>query len=68
MGRGHYAPAVNNGILRGQRLIWLGRGVPMVIPMVTQDVSQEIAGLNDGKPLKGGEFDGLRNVINFTGN
>lgn len=56
-------PAVNNGILKGQGLIWLGRGVPMVIAMVTQDVSQEMAEgggliwvreLNNGRSLRGG--------------
>lgn len=43
VGRSYYAPAVKNGILRGRGLIRLGRGVPMVIAMVTQGLSQEMA-------------------------
>lgn len=71
-------PAVKNGILRGRGLIRLGRGVPMVIAMVTQDLSQEMTvgeveliwerELNHGRSLREGEFDGLTNVINFAGN
>lgn len=34
---------VKTGILRGWGLIRLGRGVPMVIAMVTQGLSQEVA-------------------------
>lgn len=36
-------PAVKNGILRGRGLIRLGRGVPMVIAIVTKGLSQEMA-------------------------
>lgn len=78
MGRGHYAPAVKNGILRCRGLIRLGRGVPMVIAVVTQGFSQEKAAgevksiwvreLNHGRSLREGEFDGLSDIINFTGN
>lgn len=69
MGRSHYAPAVKNGILRGWGLIRLGRGVPMVIAMVTDSLSQEMAAgeveliwvreLKHGRSLREEKFDGL---------
>lgn len=78
MGKSHYTAAVENGILRGWGLIRLGRGVPMVITMVTQGLSQKLAAgnakslwmreLNHRRSLRRGEIDGLSNVINFTGN
>lgn len=78
VGRGRYVPAVKNGILRGRGLIRLGRGVPMVIAMVTQGLSQKttagevewmwVTGPNHEKSLREEEFDGLSDVINFPGN
>lgn len=40
VGRSRYAPAVKNWILRGQGLIRLGRGVPMVITVVTKALAK----------------------------
>ena len=43
VGWSYYTPAVKNKILRGRGLTRLGRGVPMVITMVTRGLSQEMA-------------------------
>lgn len=78
VGMSHYAQAVKNRILRSRGLIRLGRGVPTVTAMVTQGFSQEMAAgevnsiwvreLNHWTSWREGEFDGLSNLINFTGN